>query len=388
MADLATSAALAPLSAQQWFNESLALVTGLPAGGTLALSPAGGHPNAASLRRFAQNLGKRFDRVVEPRTGRVTFETNGELLIPLADEAETNPLIAELARIYLGAVRGTLASIESGLCLPGACADEVDDALIRIRTTLDLLAAEAPRRGRRIQVLMYLNELIHPHFGLLVILQRLMQGGPNDPPSLVREGSLGAITLAIESLATFEEALRRFEADGRRSLAGFADAVRRCAGGIPAYVQDVQRALDQAGISGCELANVEIRLEAFVTLGSTEFDRLTLSEALYTFTAEPGRWASLVEGVSYGGVDSVQGAADVLRTILGTIDAAAIVTGFRLDEPAAGRVTASFHRFLGYADMVFREIADAPLAAPAPAAPPAASANDAVPEADKKPIKP
>jgi len=362
MVETFAAAGTVPLSTLDWFEGNLARVIGLSAGSSAVVpTAAGGSRNAPALRAFARRLEQRFHKVVDPRSGQVTFETAGELLIPLQEEGDIQPLIGDLAAGYLGAVRTVLGRIDAGLCFANICREEVEGALAQIQATLDVLMTEAPRRGGRVQALMCVDELTNDEFGLLIRLRTALADDPADRRRLDREQALEAIEAALEALHRFEDLLRSPSPEEPRPLADLADTVRRCAPEIAALVRDVQRVLDQAGVSRCALGHIEIyrQTDSFM-VGGTALDRLTLPEAFRAIEAEPGRWTLLIEQGVFGGVDAIKGSANLLARILEGIDPETIAGHLQLDTASAERLTDSLRRMTGFATLVIREISGWP----------------------------
>jgi hypothetical protein len=377
MADMIGAAA--PLTTLDWVRSNLAAVLGLPADSSLAVpAPAGGAPNLPALRKLGDALGRRYRKVANPDTGQISFVTNGELLLPLVEDAETDPLVATLARSYVDGAKAALARIDSGMCIPGACPEDAENMVLQILTTLDALAAEAPRRGGRVQALMYLNDLANEDTGLLANLRDLIGGGQGGVRSLDRKRALQAIKAASASLHGVAAMLEELSNEGGRSLTEFADIIRRCASQIPERVRDVRRALDAARVSDCELALVTIKLDDPYKLGEENLYSLTLPEALRALEEAPGRWIALAAGSSPGGIDAISGAAEFLHYVVDAMGQPQILAELKLDPAAEGGVATSLRRLVGYTDLVIKEMQRADGAAGAGPVP--------VPAGDQEPL--
>lgn len=373
-------------SALAWFRRTLGDVIGLnPAMQDFEGDQLGAPSSPAQRAAIADLLDRRFLRSVDPASGRVSFETVGDsVLLAEPGDAETDPLVAEVAAGYLDSARAAIASIDPGLCRPGVCPDRLRDLLGQARRTIDLMAMEAPRRGSSFQVSLYIDELTATQHGLLPVLDRILRVGE---PTVIEERAIEALRMAREAVAAFDVAVARHRPGGDESSIDVVEVVRRCAAHAPAHVERARRVLEDAGIGRCELETYIVPLGGVpCVVGGTSYDRVPLSEIMRTLKTEPARWPMLI-GV--GRPDQVQLVQDNARTLIRLmtpVSGSRIVQQFRLRDPAAALVIATIDRSWSYIASVFHAVAQEPMRTPPPRGARGKQAQSGPPAADQQPI--
>jgi hypothetical protein len=356
-----------PEGALAWYNQSLAKVLGLnPADPTLAVDQLSALATPAQRQAMARIVDSRFTRSVDDETGAVTIDLVGDPLVLLEPDEETDPVLGGIAANYLDAAQTAIAAIDTGQSVPGASPEQVSDLVAQIRATVDILAAEAPRRRSTFQMYLHLDELTNVNYGLLGKLNKLFTSrAASSVRTMERERALAAIRVARRAVTCFEEAIREVIADDDEpTLSEVAEIVRGCGTHIAAQVQNVRQQLRRAGIGDCEVQAIQLPLARPIPLGGETFEAVSFDQALNALASEPARWARLV-GSGQDGFAAVAGAAETLRPIVDAIDPARILTDLGIlpdgvpsesREAYAAELSFGMDRMTAYAQAVLARI--------------------------------
>lgn len=358
-----------PEGALAWYNQSLAKVLGLnPADPTLAADRLSELATAVQRQALAKVIDGRFTRRVDHETGAVTIDQVGDPLVLLEPDEEVDPVLGGIAANYLDAARTALAAIDVGQCVPGACPDQVAGIVAQIGSTIDILAAEAPRRRNALQMYLHLDELTNVNCGLLGKLNKLFTSrSASGVRTIERERALAAIRVAQRAVGSFEAAICEVVADDDEpTLTEVAKIVRGCGAHVAAQVQNVRQQLRRAGIGDCEVQAIQLPLARPITLSGEAFDAVSFDQALNMLASEPARWERLL-GSGQDGFAAISGAAETLRPIVDAIDPAQILKdlGILPDGAAsesrdtyAAELSFGMDRMTAYAQAVLARIID------------------------------
>lgn len=366
-----------PDGALAWYQQSLARVLGLnPADPTLPASLLSELGTTAQRKALGAVIDRRFRRRIDDVTGAVTMERVGDPLILLEADEGSDSVMADLATTYLGRAHAAIAAIDTDLCIPGTCADQVAGIVRQALATLATVTAEAPALRNRYAMLIHLNELTEPSEGLLRKLSDVFGAGREVPvDSMGWERAIGSLTAAKGALAGFEAAIVEMRTcDDPTSFSEIAEIVNGCAAHVSTHARNVRSALRGAGIGACELRAVELEV-CIMQLSCEAVARVTLDQGLQALETEPQRWATLIASGHRSGFDNVKRSAEALLPMVRAIKPAAILKtlGILADaenqseprEAFALALTYQMDRLRGYASSVLGMILrEAPLQAP------------------------
>jgi len=206
------------------------------------------------LEGLRAQIGRRFLRETDPRTGAVLFRIAG----PAAgfDAGHTrDEMLARRTRELLPVVHRALDELDPQMCRPGVCPDDVRRLLDHIRTDLDALRAELEGEAVPLLVEGWFAGLLgerHGEGGLFGELRELFAAGED---SVEDERQLALLDLAADTLGCLREA---FEGCGADGLVAWADRIERCAGRIADQAVVVRDVLAGFGIGPCELEAVPV----------------------------------------------------------------------------------------------------------------------------------
>jgi hypothetical protein len=369
MPDFNSQPAGGPEGALAWYNQSLAKVLGLnPADPTLAADQLSELATAAQRQALAKVIDGRFTRRVDDETGAVTIDQVGDPLVLVEPDDEVDPVLGGIAANYLDAARTAIGEIDTGQCVPGACPDQVAGIVAQIRSTIDILAAEAPRRRSMLQMYLHLDELTNVNCGLLGKLNKLFNSrSASGVRTVERERALAAIRVAQRAISSFEAAMCEVIADDDEpTLTEVAKIVRGCGAHIAAQVHNVRQQLRRAGIGDCEVQAIQLKLNPAIILNGESFELVSFDQALNMLATEPARWERLL-GSGQDGFAAISGAAETLRPIVDAIDPVQILKdlGILPDGPPsesrdtyAAELSFGMDRMTAYAQAVLGRIID------------------------------
>lgn len=391
-----------PDGALAWYNQSLAKVLGLsPGDPTLGVDQLSELATPVQRRALGRLIGNRFRRSIDDETGAVIIDQVGDPLVLIGPDEEADPMLAGIATSYLQAVNTAVGAIDTGQCVPGACPGQVAGLVDQIKATVEILAAEAPRRRSTLPMYIHLDELTNPSCGLFRKLNNLLTSkAASSVRSVERERALSSVRVAQHALTSFELAMREIVSDeDEATMSEVADIVRSCGAHIPAHVQNVRQRLRQAGIGDCEVQGLQLDLDRCIPLGGEDFQTISFDQALHALETEPRRWETLVAG-GQEGFAAVASSATTLLAIVDCVQSDEVLKdlgilpsgeGSEPRDPNAAELCYRIDRLVAYAQMVLGRIVreSPPAAAPAsrrrkPAPPPAPP--KAPPPADTAPL--
>ncbi len=206
------------------------------------------------LEGLRAQIGRRFLRETDPRTGAVLFRIAGPA--EGFDAGHTrDEMLARRTRELLPVVHRALDELDPQMCRPGVCPDDVRRLLDHIRTDLDALRAELEGEAVPLLVEGWFAGLLGERDGeggLFGELRELFAAGED---SVEDERQLALLDLAADTLGCLREA---FEGSGGDGLVAWAERIERCAGQIADQAVVVRDVLAGFGIGPCELEAVPI----------------------------------------------------------------------------------------------------------------------------------
>jgi hypothetical protein len=364
-----------------WFDANFRQVLGI-AGTADARRPL-------SAPQVLTAIGKRFTRVVEPGTHRVTFTRNGAALQLMDDPAEFDPLIATIAAGELGGARAALASIDADLCIPGGCEGDAGKALATIGEMIEGLIEASARRDGAYRVRILISQLIGvaegpagvSEFGLIHCLRRRVAAGYRQSPSIPREHALRILDLAISAIESFEGGIGDRSNFPSRPLHDVMDTLQRCAIHISDRLGDVRRTLIEVGIGQCELERAEFEH------GQVP---ITIPDLFSVLDTLPRDWNRLIDGATSDSQQAMAASVQELHGALDALDPAVFAERFpTLGDDASDRLIQAWDGFRAYTLGVLGDLGDALKSEAAAQFADATSDDEALieaPEEEQKPL--
>lgn len=336
-----------------WFEANLRQVLGIT-----GASSAGRQLSSAQLLAA---FDKRYTRIVDPGSNRVTFARNGEALQLMDDPAEIDPLTATFAASQLGGPRAALATIDADSCVPGDCAGDVGRALATIRATLDALIEVSGRRNGWLQARLLVGQLVGTgdgtgadgDFGLLLRLRVRVEAGHLHAPSFPREQALSVLDLAIDAVNSFKDGMGRRIQSRRRPLHDSVETLHSCALHIADCVVEVRRTLAEQGIGQCELDRAGRDGNA---LPSFEDVAVSLPDLFSALETQPREWARLIDGATPDSQAAIAASAGILANMLDQLNGKGFTALFNLGPEPLERIGEAWERCRAYALAVLRDL--------------------------------
>jgi hypothetical protein len=351
-------------SALAWFRQNLATVLGAAPGAPDIFAGPLGTPGRSGREAVATMLSRRFSRSEDPATGRVLFRmVDDALLLPQDGDETSDPLLGEVVAGFLRPARSAIAGLDRSLCLPDMCPHELADACDQAVRTIDLIIAEAPRRGNGFQLALHLDELTER------VLGPLQHRFPDRPAADIAERrARAALDLAVHAAEACRDALDSHFAEVEDGPAGVYQTIRRCAVHVPYHAQRVLEVLHAHGVGGCEL---DAYLVAPAGSGSRDLSNLlrgksvTFKQLLEALRTQPDWWNATAENGRIERIDLVRESAAALLSLAETVKGKTVASRFQLGSSAGSDVAGTIDRAFGYIVGVLRAICGRPAAAPA-----------------------
>jgi hypothetical protein len=230
------------------------------------------------LEGLRAQIGRRFLRETDPRTGAVLFRIAGPAVGFDAGHTR-DEMLARRARELLPVVHRALDELDPQMGRPGVSPDDVRRLLDHIRTDLDALRAELEGEAVPLLVGDWFAELLGERDGEGGLFGELRQLFAASEDSVEDERQLALLDLAADTLGCLREA---FDGGGGDGLVAWVDWVERCAGRIADQAVVVRDLLAGFGIGPCELEAVPMIA-----------DGPALASALRVAELEPKRFQKL-----------------------------------------------------------------------------------------------
>jgi hypothetical protein len=335
-----------------WVVRSLANVLGVPQTNIpLRRDKPLSLASDAEIGNLAGQLATRFVREEDPLTGQVSYSVYGPAIAIDVGETQVEELAHRATLVFPG-VRAALAEIDSNVCRPGVCADDVRSLVDSSRAAIDQLDAELRGEAADPVVDTLFDELLADDRGWLALLAGKLDEGAGDPTdSVAHERQRTFLAITAEGLMGLQDAWQQYR-NGGDDLGALLGQVERCAGHITEQSVAIRVLLSEYGIGRCELEAVMIELGDEVWIGGETYGRRYRTLSLADLLRHCERFGQRLPGLARLGrgyqLDTIRRTAGTLDQLVSHFDARAAVEGqLHLVGDGAEAAIASLERLRG-----------------------------------------